>query len=152
LTAWELKQIGIPFDIISDNMAGYFLSTGQAQKVFFGADRVAANGDVVNKVGSYMLALAANDNGIPVYSVFPTSTVDLNIDNGKKVPIEERDPDEVLALSLHGQRVVPEGATARNPAFDITPARLITAYVTEWGVVYQPFFEHYQNLRLVEKG
>ena len=139
LTAWELTQLGIPFDIISDNAAGYFLSTGQVQKVFFGADRVAANGDVANKIGSYMLALAANDNHIPVYSVFPTSTVDLSIQDGKQIPIEEREQDEVLALTLKGKRVTPEGASARNPAFDVTPARLISAYITELGIVKQPF-------------
>ncbi|RJQ39424.1 MAG: S-methyl-5-thioribose-1-phosphate isomerase [Anaerolineaceae bacterium] len=152
LTAWELQQLGIPFDIISDNAAGYFLSTGQVQKVFFGADRVAANGDVANKVGSYMLALAAKDNAIPVYSVFPTSTVDLSIQNGKQIPIEERDQEEVLALSLKGQRVMPEGATARNPAFDVTPARLITAYVTELGVVRQPFSVHYKEYLRLKEG
>lgn len=139
LTAWELTQLGIPFDIISDNAAGYFLSTGQVQKVFFGADRVAANGDVANKIGSYMLALAANDNHVPVYSVFPTSTVDLSIQDGKQIPIEEREQDEVLALTLKGKRVTPEGASARNPAFDVTPARLISAYITELGIVKQPF-------------
>ncbi len=151
LTAWELKQMGIPFDIISDNAAGYFLSTGQAQKVFFGADRVAANGDVANKIGSYMLALAARDNRIPVYSVFPCSTVDLQISDGRQIPIEERDQEEVLALSLMGKRVVPEGATARNPAFDVTPARLITAYITELGVVQQPFVENFKKLLQLKK-
>jgi len=151
LTAWELKQMGIPFDIISDNAAGYFLRTGQAQKVFFGADRVAANGDVANKIGSYMLALAAHDNQVPVYSVFPCSTVDLQISDGKQIPIEERDQEEVLALSLMGKRVVPEGATARNPAFDVTPARLITAYITELGVVQQPFVENYKKLLQLKK-
>ena len=152
LTAWELKQLGIPFDIISDNMAGYFLSTGQVQKVFFGADRVTANGDVANKIGSYMLALAAKDNNIPVYSVFPTSTVDLSIQNGKQISIEERDQDEVLEISLKGQHVMPEGATARNPAFDITPARLITTYVTELGLVEQPFSVHYKKLLHLKEG
>ncbi len=139
LTAWELQQYGIPFDIISDNMAGYFLSTGQANKVFFGADRVAANGDVANKIGSYMLALAANDNQVPVYSVFPSSTVDLSIPNGKHIAIEERDPSEVLELQLKGERVTPRGASARNPAFDVTPHRLINAFVTEKGIVFPPF-------------
>ncbi len=152
LTAWELKQMGIPFDIICDNMAGYFLSTGQVQKVFFGADRVTSNGDVANKIGSYMLALAAKDNNIPVYSVFPTSTIDLSIQDGKQIPIEKRDQEEVLALSLNGQRVMPEGATARNPAFDVTPARLITAYVTELGVVKQPFSVQYNELLRLKEG
>jgi len=139
LTAWELEQYGIPYEIIADGMAGYFLCTGQAQKVLFGADRVAANGDVANKVGTYMLALAAHDNGVPVYSVAPTSTIDLAISDGGQIPIEERDPDEVLAIQFKGEPVVPEGAGARNPAFDVTPARLITAIVTENGIVYPPF-------------
>jgi len=139
LTAWELQQYGIPFEIISDNMAGYFLHSGQAQKVIFGADRIAANGDVANKIGTYMLALAAHDNKIPVYAVAPTSTIDLSLPDGSLIPIEERDPEEVLGLQFHGERVAPSGARARNPAFDVTPNRLITAIVTENGIVYPPF-------------
>lgn len=139
LTAWELSQYGVPYDIISDNAAGYFLKAGQVQKVFFGADRVAANGDVANKIGSYMLALAAADNGVPVYSVVPTSTIDLETPTGEQIPIEERDSEEVLNLQRDGERLSPEGASARNPAFDVTPHRLITGIVTENGVVYPPF-------------
>lgn len=142
LTAWELQQYNIPFDIISDNMAGHFLRRGEVTKVFYGADRVAANGDIANKIGSYMLALAANDNTIPVYSVFPTSTVDLSIPDGDAIPIEERNPAEVLDIQIAGERATPEGASARNPAFDVTPHRLITALVTEKGVVYPPFSEN----------
>jgi methylthioribose-1-phosphate isomerase len=139
LTAWELEQYGIPYEIISDNMAGYFLRSGQVQKVFFGADRVAANGDVANKIGTYMLSLAAHDNGVPVYCVAPTSTVDLSLSDGSQIPIEERDPDEVLGLQFHGEPVAPKGAKARNPAFDVTPNRLITAIVTENGIVKPPY-------------
>jgi methylthioribose-1-phosphate isomerase len=139
LTAWELAQYGISYEIISDNMAGYFLSAGKAQKVFFGADRVAANGDVANKIGTYMLSLAAYDNRIPVYAVVPTSTIDLALKDGSLIPIEERDPNEVLDIQFHGERVVPQGARARNPAFDVTPNRLISAIVTENGIVYPPF-------------
>lgn len=139
LTAWELDQYGISYDIISDNAAGYFLSTGQAQKVVFGADRAAANGDVANKIGTYMLALAADDNQVPVYAVIPTSTIDLSLASGELIPIEERAPDEVLGIALHGRRAAPEGATARNPAFDITPHRLITGIITENGVVFPPY-------------
>ena len=139
LTAWELEQYHIPYEIISDNMAGYFLHAGKAQKVFFGADRVAANGDVANKIGTYMLALAAHDNGVPAYPVVPTSTIDLSLAHGGLIPIEERDPEEVLGLEFHGERVAPEHARARNPAFDVTPHRLITAIVTENGVVHPPF-------------
>lgn len=146
LTAWELQQYGIPFDIISDNMAGHFLSRGQVQKVIFGADRVVANGDVANKIGSYMLALAAYDNVIPVYSAFPVSTIDLSIPRGIDIPIEERDPHEVLGIQLDGENVVPVGASARNPAFDITPARLISAFITDRGIIRPPFFK---NLPLI---
>jgi len=146
LTAWELEQYGIPYEIITDNMAGYFLQTGQVQKVLFGADRVAANGDVANKVGTYMLALAAHDNDIPVYAVLPTSTIDLSISHGMLIPIEERDQDEVLDIQVKGERVVPEGAKARNPAFDVTPCRLITAIVTENGIVYAPFDLNLPNI------
>jgi len=139
LTAWELEQYGIPYEIISDNMSGYFLKAGKAQKVFFGADRVAANGDVANKIGTYMLSLAAHDNDVPAYAVVPTSTVDLSLAHGDLIPIEERDPEEVLGLEFHGERVAPIEAEARNIAFDVTPNRLITGIVTENGVVYPPF-------------
>ena len=143
LTAWELLQYGIPFDIITDNAAGYFLSSGQVQKVMFGADRVAANGDVANKIGSYMLALAAKDNNVPVYSVFPCTTVDLTARSGADIAIEERSPDEVLNLQINGINITPAGAHARNPAFDITPNRLITAYVTDAGIITHPFHEQF---------
>ncbi|MBI5962031.1 MAG: S-methyl-5-thioribose-1-phosphate isomerase [Chloroflexi bacterium] len=139
LTAWELEQYGIPYEIISDNMSGYFLKAGKAQKVFFGADRVAANGDVANKIGSYMLALAAHDNNVPVYSVVPTSTIDLSLAHGDLIPIEERNTDEVLGIQFHGEPVAPKNAKARNPAFDVTPNRLLSGIVTENGVVYPPF-------------
>jgi methylthioribose-1-phosphate isomerase len=139
LTAWELEQYGIPYEIISDNMSGYFLKAGMAQKVFFGADRVAANGDVANKIGSYMLALAAHDNGVPAYSVVPTSTVDLSLAHGGLIPIEERDTDEVLGIQFHGEPIAPKNARARNPAFDVTPNRLLSGIVTENGVAYPPF-------------
>lgn len=142
LTAWELEQYGIPYDIISDNMSGYFLRSGQAQKVLFGADRVAANGDVANKIGTYMLALAAHDNGIPAYAVVPTSTIDLSLAHGGLIPIEERDPAEVLGIQFQGEQVAPTGASARNPAFDVTPNRLISGIVTENGVAYAPFDEN----------
>lgn len=139
LTAWELDRYGIPYDIISDNSAGYFLQTGQAQKVIFGADRVAANGDVANKIGTYMLCLAAFDNNIPAYAVVPTSTIDLSLSSGRQISIEEREESEVLDLKLKGQQVAPPDASARNPAFDITPRRLINGIITEQGVVYPPF-------------
>jgi len=139
LTAWELTQYGIPFDIITDNAAGYFLRSGQVNKCFVGSDRTAANGDVANKIGTYMLALAAYDNGVPFYPVVPISTIDLSLASGDEIPIEERGPAEVLGLTLLGRQVAPEGASARNPAFDVTPARLVTGIVTENGVAYPPF-------------
>jgi methylthioribose-1-phosphate isomerase len=139
LTAWELGQYGIPYEIIADNAAGYFLRTGQVQEVLFGADRIAANGDVANKIGTYMLALAANDNKVPVYSVAPTSSIDLSTSDGSLIPIEERDPEEVLGIQFHGERASPVGARARNPAFDVTPNRLISAIITENGIVEPPF-------------
>jgi methylthioribose-1-phosphate isomerase len=139
LTAWELQQYGIPYEIITDNMAGYFLYSGQVSKVFFGADRIAANGDIANKIGTYMLALSAYENHVPVYSVAPVSSVDFSTPEGKFIPIEERDPEEVLGLQFHGERIAPEEARARNPAFDVTPNRYITAIVTENGIVTPPF-------------
>ncbi len=139
LTAWELEQYGIPYEIISDNMSGYFLKAGKAQKVFFGADRVAANGDVANKIGTYMLSLAAHDNSIPVYAVVPTSTVDLSLAHGDLIPIEERDPREVLDIQFQGEPVAPQNARARNIAFDVTPNRLISGIITENGIAYPPY-------------
>ena len=146
LTAWELDQYGIPYEIISDNMSGYFLKAGKAQKVLFGADRVAANGDVANKIGTYMLSLAAHDNGVPAYAVVPTSTVDLSLEHGGLIPIEERDPEEVLGIQFQGERVAPIEAEARNIAFDVTPNRLITGIVTENGVLYPPFDINLRNV------
>ena len=139
LTAWELEQYGISYEIISDNMAGFFLKSGTVNKVMFGADRVTANGDVANKIGTYMLALAARENDVPVYAILPTSTVDFSMENGDMIPIEERPEKEVLELFFEGERVTPIGAHARNPAFDVTPNRLITAIVTERGLVYPPY-------------
>jgi methylthioribose-1-phosphate isomerase len=149
LTAWELEQYGIPYEIISDNMSGHFLKTGQAQKVFFGADRVAANGDVANKIGTYMLALAAHDNNVPACAVVPTSTIDLSLAHGGLIPIEERNPDEVLGIQFQGEPVTPRDAKARNPAFDVTPNRLISAIITENGIVRPPYEI---NLRKVKKA
>lgn len=139
LTAWELDQYGIGYEIITDSAAGYFLSRGQVAAVFVGADRVAANGDVANKIGTYMLALAANDNSVPFYCAVPTSTIDLSLPSGKEITIEERDPAEVLDLQRNNQPIAPENSKARNPAFDITPYRLVTAFITENGILRPPF-------------
>jgi len=139
LTAWELEQYQISYEIITDNAAGFFLSSGKIDRVLVGADRVAGNGDVANKIGTYMLALAARDNQVPFFAVVPTSTVDLTLQEGKLIPIEERDPGEVLGIQFLGERASPAGAKARNPAFDVTPHSLLTGIVTENGVVYPPF-------------
>jgi methylthioribose-1-phosphate isomerase len=147
LTAWELQQYGVPFEIISDGAAGHFLSRGEVQRVFVGADRVAANGDVANKIGTYMLALAAHANDVPFYVVAPTSTIDLAVRSGDKIPIEERSPEEVLNLAQDGRPATPAGARARNPAFDITPHALVTAFVTERGIVSPPYERTLKELK-----
>ncbi len=140
LTACELEPYKIPYEIITDSSSGYLMRLGRVEKVFFGADRVASNGDVVNKIGTYMLALAAYDNGIPAYAALPISTIDFNCPNGESVTIEERSGDEILNLQQNGLPVAPESARALNYAFDVTPHRLIDALVTEKGVLYPPFF------------
>ena len=137
LTAWELQQWGIPFTLIADGAAGHFLRKGKINLVLFGADRIARNGDVANKVGSYMLAMAARENGVPVYSVAPTSSVDLSLSDGDAIPIEERDPREVTDIG--GVRIAPQGVNAANPAFDVTPHRYLAGIVTENGIAYPPF-------------
>jgi methylthioribose-1-phosphate isomerase len=142
LTAWELKQAGVPFDIISDTAAGFFMRKGQVSLCLVGADRVAANGDVANKIGTYQLAVLAKENGVPFYSVVPTSTVDLSLAHGDLIPIEERGADEVLEVQIKGERATPEGSTARNPAFDVTPHRYLTAIVTENGIVRPPYLKN----------
>jgi methylthioribose-1-phosphate isomerase len=142
LTAWELQQRGIPFDLIADNAAGHFMRTGQVNIVLVGSDRTAANGDVANKIGTYKLAVVAKENGVSFYPVVPTSTVDLELANGDLIPIEERDMGEVLAVL--GKAIAPAGITARNPAFDVTPHRYVTGIVTEAGIIYPPFVK---NLR-----
>ena len=142
LTAWELKERGIPFDLIADNAAGHFMRAGEVDIVLVGSDRTAANGDVCNKIGTYQVAVLAQANGVPFYPVVPTSTIDLNLATGDLIPIEERDDDEVLIVG--SQRIAPEGITARNPAFDVTPHRYVTGIVTEAGIVYPPFVK---NLR-----
>lgn len=137
LTAWELQQAGIPCTLITDNMAGHFMSRGKVDIVLLGADRIAANGDFANKIGTYSVAVLAKENGIPFYSVAPTSTVDLGIHSGAEIPIEERDPREVT--HFRGVPVAPEGVKAAHPAFDVTPHRYLTGIVTEVGVIYPPF-------------
>ncbi len=139
LTAWELLREGIPFRLIADSAAGFLMARGEVDAVLVGADRIAVNGDTANKIGTYTLAVLAKRHGVPFYVVAPTSTVDLDLENGEKIPIEEREEGEVL--SPYGCRLAPEGARAWNPAFDVTPAELITAIVTERGVIKPPYHE-----------
>jgi methylthioribose-1-phosphate isomerase len=132
LTAWELSRLGIPYTLVADGAAAALMADGEVDCVLVGADRIAANGDVANKVGTYGLAVLAHHHGVPFYVVAPRSTFDAAVPDGAAIPIERRPPDEVLSVA--GHRIAPDGATAENRAFDITPAALVTAYVTEDGV------------------
>jgi methylthioribose-1-phosphate isomerase len=144
LTAWELMQENIPVTLITDSMAGYFLSRGKVNCAIVGADRIAANGDTANKIGTYTLAVLAKENGIPFYVAAPTSTIDLALKSGAEIPIEERNPEEVT--SIGGIRLAPKGATAANPAFDITPHKYITAIITEKGIIREPYLSRLKKL------
>ena len=139
LTTWELRQEGIPVTLISDSMAGYFMQQKKIDCVIVGADRIAANGDVANKIGTYTLAVVAKENRIPFYVAAPTSTIDLSLASGDRIPIEERSPGEVT--HIQGVAIAPEGIRAANPAFDITPHSYITAIITEQGVIREPYTE-----------
>ncbi|HXU41045.1 MAG TPA: S-methyl-5-thioribose-1-phosphate isomerase [Burkholderiales bacterium] len=144
LTAWELVQEGIPCTLITDNMAGHLMSRGEVDVVVVGADRIAANGDTANKIGTYPLAVLARRHGIPFYVIAPLSTFDLKISSGAEIPIEERSADEVTGY--RNVRWAPRGVKVRNPAFDVTPAELITGIVCEKGVVLNPSRERVQAL------
>ncbi len=137
LTAWELMHAEVPMHLIADNAAGHLMRTGQVDVVLFGADRVAANGDVANKIGTYKLSVVARENGIPVYAVVPTSTIDLNLADGDQIPIEERDASEVTRIG--DTLIAPEDVPVYNPAFDVTPHRYLTGIITEEGICYPPF-------------
>jgi methylthioribose-1-phosphate isomerase len=139
LSAWELEQLGVSYDIIPDTASGYFMRKGEVDIVLVGADRVAANGDFANKIGTYQVAVLAKENGIPFYTVAPTSTIDLSLPDGDYIPIEERDPDEVLAP--YGATLVPPHFKARNPAFDVTPHQYLAGIITENGIARPPFTE-----------
>jgi methylthioribose-1-phosphate isomerase len=139
LTAWELTKLGIDCTLIADNMAAFMMAQGRVQKVIVGADRIAGNGDVANKIGTYGLAILAQAHGIPFFVAAPTSTVDLSLKTGAEIPIEERDPAEVT--QFRGTQVAPPGMHAAHPAFDVTPARYVTAIITERGVLRAPFEE-----------
>ncbi len=137
LTAWELQREGIAQTLISDNMAGHFISRGAVDLVVVGADRVARNGDVANKIGTYTLGVLCKENNIPFYVAAPTSTLDLSLSSGADIPIEQRSVDEVVQIG--GQRIAPAGVQAAHPAFDVTPARYVTAIITERGVARAPY-------------
>ena len=154
LTAWELGKHGVPHTVISDNAGGHLMQHGEVDMVIVGADRVTATGDVCNKIGTYLKALAAHDNRIPFYAAVPSPTIDWTLNDGLGIPIEERSADEVAYIQgqlpngeLANVRVVPEGSACANPAFDVTPARLVTAIVTERGVC-----EPHALRRLFEEG
>ncbi len=137
LTVWELQHDGIPATLITDNMAGHFLKSGRIGCVVVGADRIAANGDVANKVGTYSVAVLAHENRVPFYVAAPVSTLDLNLASGDQIPIEQRAAAEVT--HVFGVPVAPEGTRVENPAFDVTPSRYITAIITERGVARAPY-------------
>jgi methylthioribose-1-phosphate isomerase len=146
LTAWELKQASIPFTLITDSMAGHFMSRGEISCVIVGADRIAANGDTANKIGTYTLAVLAMEHGIPFYVAAPTTTIDFSIASGEEITIEERSPEEVT--HIQGVSIAPEGTKAANPAFDVTPHLYITAIITEKGIVTEPYGERLGKVAL----
>src|SRR5262249_25192830 len=139
LTAWELQRDGIDVTLITDNMAGYFFQQGKFDAVLVGADRIAANGDAANKIGTYTVAVLAHAHDVPFYVVAPVSTIDPAFPSGAEIRIEERSAQEVT--EIFGARVAREGVNVRHPAFDVTPARLITAIITEAGVLRPPYEE-----------
>jgi translation initiation factor eIF-2B subunit alpha/methylthioribose-1-phosphate isomerase len=132
LTAWELENEGIPHALIADNAAGHFIQRGEVDLVIVGADRITKNGDVANKIGTYTKAVLAKENNIPFYVAAPISTFDFSLEDGRDIPIEERGEEEVLYFFR--QNIAPENTRARNPAFDVTPARYVTGIITEKGV------------------
>ena len=143
LTAWELRKADIPVTLITDSMAGYFISRGEVDCVIVGADRIAANGDTANKIGTYTLAVLAKENGVPFYVAAPTTTIDLALASGEEIPIEQRSPEEVT--HIQGVSIAPEGVEAANPAFDVTPHGYITAIITERGIIREPYGEGWGN-------
>jgi methylthioribose-1-phosphate isomerase len=144
LTAWELMKDGIPITVISDNMAGVMMQQGKIGAIVVGADRIAANGDVANKIGTYTVAVLAKEHGIPFYVAAPISTVDLETPDGSKIPIEQRNKKEVTHIA--GKQMVPDGVEIENPAFDVTPAKYITAIITERGIARAPYEQSLSEL------
>jgi len=148
LTAWELMKDGIPTTVISDNMAGAMMKQGKIGAIVVGADRIAANGDVANKIGTYTVAVLAKEHGIPFYVAAPISTVDLACPDGSKIPIEQRNAREITHIA--GKQMVPDGVSIENPAFDVTPAKYVTAIITEHGIAREPYGESLRALVNVE--
>jgi methylthioribose-1-phosphate isomerase len=148
LTAWELMKDGIPTTVISDNMAGVMMRQGKIRAIVVGADRIAANGDVANKIGTYSVAILAKEHGIPFYVAAPISTVDLECPEGSGIPIEQRNEKEVTHIA--GKQMVPDGVSVENPAFDVTPAKYVAAIITEKGVARAPYEESLRRLAAQE--
>ncbi|NLC67262.1 MAG: S-methyl-5-thioribose-1-phosphate isomerase [Clostridiaceae bacterium] len=146
LTAWELMEYKIPVTLICDNMAGHFMKEGLINCVIVGADRIALNGDTANKIGTYSLSVLARENNIPFYVAAPVSTIDFSIESGDRIPIEERESEEITHIK--GIQIAPRGVMVRNPAFDVTPNRYITAIITEKGVIYPPYDVNLPRLKL----
>jgi methylthioribose-1-phosphate isomerase len=144
LTAWELQKDNIPVTLICDNMAGYLMAKGEIDCVIVGADRIAANGDVANKIGTYTVAILAKEHNLPFYVAAPISTIDLSLSDGSQIPIEERDAREITHLKEY--QLAPEGIKVRNPAFDVTPNRLVTAIITERGVARGNYLQQLAEL------
>ena len=144
LTAWELMKDGIPTTVISDNMAGAMMKQGKIGAIVVGADRIAANGDVANKIGTYTVAVLAKENGIPFYVAAPFSTIDLKTSDGSKIPIEQRNPREITHIA--GKSIAPEGVQVENPAFDVTPAKYVAAIITERGIARGPYEDSLRRL------
>ncbi len=144
LTAWELLKDGIPTTVISDNMAGVMMQQGKIGAIVVGADRIAANGDVANKIGTYTVAVLAKEHGIPFYVAAPISTIDLATPDGSKIPIEQRNPKEVTHIA--GKQMVPDGVEVENPAFDVTPAKFVAAIITERGIARAPYTESLRRM------
>ena len=146
LTVWELMEDNIPVKLITDNMSGFFMKNNQVDAVVVGADRIAGNGDVANKIGTYMVAVLAQKHQIPFYVAAPISTLDLSLNSGEEIPIEQRSENEVM--NLNNKRITPEGATAAHPAFDITPNDLVTAIITDKGIAKPPYTTSLKNLSI----
>ncbi len=148
LTAWELMKDGIPTTVIADNMAGVMMAQGKIAAIVVGADRIAANGDVANKIGTYTVAVLAKEHGVPFYVAAPISTVDLSTPDGSKIPIEQRNPKEVTHIA--GKQMTPDGVQVENPAFDVTPAKYVAAIITERGIARAPYEDSLRELARID--